>query len=273
MQQDLQILLDERELLFPGDCADNPCLRQFLSQVALERDVQLEFSRKLSQGRISERRPSLGFVVRVPEHLQRCMDRLSRYGEGFDPEPVHRLFSMLSVDWADLLIHGVELQGPGLDETRIKLHVRFANRPEVTEVLLAHPDSHPELSRFSGPHACHTAGFDLFFGGRTLMRNYVSFVRPGGPARALLEREFGPDLAHTVAQADVVWITWKHMSGDPFVYVAAPDATRFPDQLGVSGVDPSHLRHRGRPCYIFGAPLSQWQARRISDYNAYFMLR
>jgi hypothetical protein len=273
MQQDLQILLADRELLFPGDYADNPCLRQFLSQVALERDVQLEFSRKLTRGRVSQCRPSLGFVDQVPAHLRRCVERLHRYGEGFDPEPVRRLLSVLPADWADLMIHGVELQGPSPADTRIKLHIRFEHRPEVAEAMLGHPGHQPELVRFSSPHACHTAGFDLFHGGTTRMRNYVSFLQPGGPARDLLERELGRDLAAAFALADTVWVTWKDSSNDPFVYAVGPDATRFVDLLRVRGVDPAHLRHRGRPPYIFGAPLSQWQARELSDYNAYFMLR
>jgi hypothetical protein len=272
MQNDLDVLLADRDLLFPGEFAANPCLRQFLGQVAIDADIQLEFSRKVSSGRVSERRPSLGYVERVPSHLRRCVDRLSFYGDGFDITPIRRFFDVLSPDLADLVIHGVELPGPRIEETRIKLHVRFANAPRVREVMLDHPDRHPDLTRFDSPLTCYTAGFDLFHGGVTRLRNYVSFPQPRW-AFKVFEPCFGAELADVFVQADTVWVTWKDESGDPFVYVVDEDACRFADLLGVRGLDPGHRGHRGRPAYILGMPLAQWRARSASDYNAYYMLR
>jgi hypothetical protein len=138
--------------------------------------------------------------------------------------------------------------------------------------MLDHPDRHPDLHRFASRLTCHTAGFDLYHGGVTRMRNYVSFPRPR-LALSLLERELGADLAQVLAQSEGVWITWKDQTGDPFVYAVDADATRFVGLVGVSGVQTEHLFHRRQPAYIFGAPLSQWHARVLSDYNAYFMLR
>lgn len=272
MQRDVDVLLADRETLFPGELSLNPCLRQWLGQVALDQDIQLEFSRKVSAGRVSQYRPSLGFVERVPHHLGRCLARLQHYGAGFDDAPVQRFFKAIGTTWADLLIHGIELGGVSAEETRIKLHVRFANRPEIERALLDHPDRHPDLHRFASRLTCHTAGFDLFHGGVTRMRNYVSFPRPR-LALGLLERELGSEIAQVLAQAEGVWITWKDQTGDPFVYAVDADATRYVRLFDVQGVNPEHLFHRRQPAYIFGAPLSQWRARVLSDYNAYFMLR
>lgn len=271
MQRDLEILLADRDLLFPGELAGNPCLRQLLSQVAIDRDIQLEFSRKVSAGRVSECRPSLGYVERVPQHLRRCLERLRFYGEGFDIDPVLDFFDLVSPERADLVIHGVELHGPDAEDTRIKLHVRFENAPEVREAMWAHPDRHPDLERFDSPLIAHTVGFDLFHGGRTRMRNYVSVSTPR-LARALFERCLDWDLAQVMIEADTVWITWKDEDAEPFVYLVDADAARFIDRMGVSGVDPAHRSHRGRPPYIFGMPLRGWKSREASHYNAYYML-
>lgn len=272
MQPDLDILLADRDLLFPGDLSGNPCLRQFLSQVALDPDIQLEFSRKVSSGRVSECRPSLGYVERVPQHLRRCLERLRFYGDGFDLQPVLDFFQRISPDRADLVIHGVELHGPSAEDTRIKLHVRFDNAPEVRVAMLSHPDRHPDLGRFDSPLVSHTVGFDLFHGGITRMRNYVSVSAPR-LARGLFERCIDADLAPVMVEADTVWITWKESGADPFVYLVDADATRFIDRVGVVGVAPEHRVHRGRPAYIFGMPLSGWRARSAVEYNAYYMLR
>jgi hypothetical protein len=272
MQRDLEILLADRDLLFPGDRVDNPCLRQFLSQVAIDHDIQLEFSRKVIAGRVSECRPSLGYVERVPAHLARCLERLRSYGEGFDVEPVFDFFKRVSPEHADLVIHGVELHGPSIEQTRIKLHVRFSNVPEVRETVLAHPGRHPDLVLFDSPLASHTVGFDLFHGRLTRMRNYVSFPAPR-LACALFERCLDPDLAQVMVEADTVWITWKDSGADPFVYLVDADALRLADRFGVTGVDPGHRAHRDLPAYIFGMPLSGWRARSAVEYNAYYMLR
>jgi hypothetical protein len=271
VQRDLEILLADRDLLFPGELAGNPCLRQLLSQVAIDRDIQLEFSRKVSAGRVSECRPSLGYVERVPQHLRRCIERLRLYGDGFDISPVLAFFDHISPDRADLVIHGVELQGPTEEGTRIKLHVRFDSSPEVHQAMMAHSGRHPDLDRFASPLIAHTVGFDLFPGGRTRMRNYVSVPSPR-LAHALFARCLDADLAEVMIEADTVWITWKDEGAEPFVYLVDADATRFIDLMGVVGVNPDHLAHRGRPPYIFGMPLAGWKARSASDYNAYYML-
>lgn len=270
MQRDLDILLAHRDTLFPGPHLDNPWVRLFLSHVSLEHGVQLEFSRKVSLGKVRATRPSMGFVTQVPGHLGECLRRLDHYGPAFDPSPVRAAFEATGIDTADMMIHGLEL-GDSIEETRVKLHVRFAPGRRSREAVLSHPDTHPGVNGLID-HARLTLGFDLFTGRRTRLRNYLSFERPAG-LQHLFESRFGPALANAMAQASNIWLAWKDEGPEPFIYFIDPDAARFATLLGVSGIDAGLTRHQGQAAYIFGAPLHELQRGAVDHYNLYFMLR
>lgn len=272
MQDHVNLLLADRELLFPGALAGNPCLRQFLSQVALERDLQLEFSHKVGPGGVTSSRPSLAVVGTAQSALKRCLERLPRYGPLFDPEPVLRFFSACDLSRAEMLIHGLELAGADASEARIKLHVRFGADLALRRLILDHPLTHPAVREFDDGLAKMIVGFDLFAGGRTVMRNYLSFDSPQD-SRALLDRHWGESLATLFCSAEFVGLTWKADERAPFVYLIDRDVRRLVSEGALRGIDSAKLCHRGRPAYILGLPSSQWLSREVSDYNAYFMLR
>jgi hypothetical protein len=272
MQDHVNLLLEQRAVLFPGTLGNNPCLAQFISQVALERELQLEFSRKVGSGRTSTARPSLAVVGNVQSALRRCLDRLTRYGPAFDAEPVLRFFAGHDLSRTEMLIHGLELFGADASQTRIKLHVRFGADLALRRRILDHPDTHPAVADFDDGQAKMIIGFDLLPDGRTLMRNYLSFESPEA-SRALLEQHWGEELARLFCSAEFVGLTWKDGAAEPFVYLIDPDVRRLVTAGGLRGIATDHLCHDGRPAYILGAPSQQWQRREFSEYNLYFMLR
>jgi hypothetical protein len=272
MQEHVNLLLEQRALLFPGTLASNPCLGQFVSQVALERELQLEFSLKVGPGRASTSRPSLAVVGNAQGALRRCLDRLVRYGPVFDPDPILKFFSGCDLSRAEMLIHGLELSGAAASDTRIKLHVRFGADLALRRMILEHPQAHPGAAEFDDGQAKMIVGFDLLPGGRTLMRNYLSFESPEA-SRALFERHWGEALAHLFCSAEFVGLTWKDGDPEPFVYLIDPDVRRLVAAGGLQGIAPEHLCHGSQPAYILGLPSQQWRSRKVSDYNLYFMLR
>lgn len=269
MQRDIDILLAHRETLFPGALQDHAWPRVFLGQALLEQDVQLECSTRVSPAGAVRSRPSMGFVERVNIHLARCLARLEHYGPGIDPTPVRRFFDTVDTRRADLLIHGLELSAQAAD-SRIKIHVRFDTDDAIRETMLSHPQSTAAIEPLIA-HAQVTIGFDLFDGGRTRLRNYLSFLEPGRQ-EALFVQHFGSRVGEAMTEASNIWLAWKNNAQDPFVYFVDADATRFVERLGLTGVDPALRRYQGIPAYIFGAQLSALKAGVLSDYNLYYML-